>query len=80
MTKKKIKKEPVANDKPMSLYDKAIASLEKQGLGDGAFAKQLKKNKELGLQNKGKSFREVYAERDYFEVGHKNKKVKKSLL
>ena len=58
-----IKKEPVANDKLMSLYDKAIASLEKQGLGDSAFAKQLKKNKELSIQNKGKSFREMYHDR-----------------
>ena len=64
----------------MNIYDKAIGILEKKGLGDSAFAKQLKKNKELGLINKGKSFREIYAERDYFEVGHKNKKVKKTLL
>ena len=76
MNKKKNKKEPVANDSPMSLYDKAIRSLEKQGLGDSAFAKQLKKNKELSIQNKGKSFRELYTERDMFEVGHRNKKVK----
>ena len=62
------------------MYDKMIAIGEKKYGPDNKFVKQLKKNKELGLQNKGKSFREVYAERDYFEVGHKNKKVKKSLL
>jgi len=64
----------------MNMYDKMIAIGEKKYGPDNKFVKQLKKNKELGLQNKGKSFREVYAERDYFEVGHKNKKVKKSLL
>ena len=78
MTKKKIKKEPVAEDNPMNIYDKAIESLEKQGLGDYAFAKQLRKNKELSILNQGKSFAELYMEKDMFEVGHRNKKVKKN--
>ena len=63
MNKKKNKKGPVDNDSPMSMYDKAIRSLEKQGLGDSAFAKQLRKNKELDMINKGKSFREMYYDR-----------------
>ena len=78
MTKKKIKKELVANDNPMSLYDKAIAILEKKHGPDNKFVKQLKKNKELSILNKGKSFRDLYMERDMFEVGHRNKKVKKN--
>jgi len=63
MTKKKNKKEPVANDSPMSMYDKMIGILEKKGLGDGALAKQLRKNKELDIINDGKSFREMYYDR-----------------
>jgi hypothetical protein len=63
MTKKKIKKGPVDNDSPMNIYDKIIGILEKKGLGDGAFAKQLRKNKELDIINKGKSFREMYYDR-----------------
>ena len=76
MTKKKIKKEPVANDSPMNLYDRMIAIGEKKYGPDNKFVRQLKKNKELRIQNKGKSFRELYTERDMFEVGHRNKKVK----
>ena len=72
MTKKKIKKEPVAEDNPMNIYDKAIGILEKKGLGDGAFAKQLRKNKELDMINKGKSFREMYYDRPV--VFHKDDK------
>ena len=60
MTKKKIKKEPVDNDSPMSMYDKMIGILEKKGLGDDPLAKQLRKNKELDIINEGKSFREMY--------------------
>ena len=78
MTKKKIKKEPVAEDNPMNIYDKAIGILEKKGLGDYAFAKQLRKNKELSILNQGRSFAKLYMEKDMFEVGHRNKKVKKN--
>ena len=60
----------------MSMYDKMIAILEKKGLGDDPLAKQLRKNKELDIINKGKSFAEINSERDMFEVGHRNKKVK----
>tara|TARA_B110000483_G_scaffold51474_1_gene63995 strand:+ start:291 stop:521 length:231 start_codon:yes stop_codon:yes gene_type:complete len=74
MSKKKIKKGPVDNDSPMSLYDKAIVILEKEHGPDNKFVKQLKKNKELSIQNKGKSFRELYTERDMFEVRHRNQK------
>ena len=63
MNKKKNKKGPVDNDSPMSMYDKMIGILEKKGLGDGALAKQLRKNKELDIINEGKSFREMYYER-----------------
>ena len=63
MTKKKIKKGPVDNDSPMNIYDKMIRILEKKGLGDGALAKQLRKNKELNIINEGKSFREMYYDR-----------------
>ena len=76
MTKKKIKKEPVANDSPMSLYDRMIAIGEKTYGPNNKFVRQLKKNKELGLKNKGKSFREIYSERQTFTFGHQNKKVK----
>jgi len=37
MTKKKIKKEPVANDSPMSLYDRIIAIGEKKYGPDNKF-------------------------------------------
>ena len=64
----------------MSMYDKMIAILEKKGLGDDPLAKQLRKNKELDIINEGKSFAEINAERDMFEVGHRSKKIKKTLL
>ncbi|MDA8668265.1 hypothetical protein N9M26_01255 [Alphaproteobacteria bacterium] len=64
----------------MNFYDKLIQRAEELHGKDSDIANSFKKDKEISELNKGKSYRELYAERSTFTVGHKNKKVKKSLL
>jgi len=64
----------------MNFYDKLIQRAEELHGKDSDIAKSFRKDKEISQLNKGKSYREIYAERQTFTVGHKNKKVNKSLI
>lgn len=64
----------------INIQDRLIQIAEEKYGKDSKVAERFRKNKKISELNKGKSFREIYTERQTFTVGHQNKKVKKSLL
>jgi len=64
----------------INIQDRLIQIAEEKYGKDSKVAERFRKNKKISELKKGKSFREIYAERQTFTVGHKNKKVNKSLI